>query len=298
MKMYSNYYAILLIALIFSASIQSCTKGEFSTTPEVETPKFIKNTCPSRDLGFAGLQEGQMHNDLVMLITENYSICSNNIDDITNEIKQILKENSQPIVESYGMNFAAFRTLVDTAAFSLATTSILEPVSDPIHYIENHNVLSPILKSQMIGLVKLLDEIGDNTSVDKIQGEICYYYYENVGNLTNNTDIMYFGSMVDVALHSVAFWSPSSNGGNNGYYNFSNSTALLCAGMANDQVGFRIDWGKVFSADAVGVIAGATRAVLSNPALAVPNPALGGIPTAGVVGVVSGVASSVIAGIG
>ena len=103
---------------------------------------------------------------------------------------------------------------------------------------------------------------------------------------------LYLDLFCDVGYHSCELWMPINLGGM-GYFkllkeiNFRNCNAT--------KVYSRTWFCETFLTDMVGTVAGATSAVVATGgAAAIPNPAFGGMPTAGVIGVIQGVAASTI----
>lgn len=100
-------------------------------------------------------------------------------------------------------------------------------------------------------------------------------------SVTSNEVDLYFYYLA-VVKHSAKYWLPTNRGGEGG------TDGITPAGGSA-----RIIWGKVIGADALGVLTGAANSLIaSGGASAIPNPAFGGIPTAGVIGAVTGASAS------
>lgn len=97
---------------------------------------------------------------------------------------------------------------------------------------------------------------------------------------SNEVDLYFY--YLAVIKHSAKYWLPTSLGGEGG------SDGITPAGGSA-----RIIWGQVIGADAIGVLSGAAaNLIATGGAGAIPNPLLGGVPTAGAVGVVVGAGAS------
>ncbi|MBL0111897.1 MAG: hypothetical protein IPP42_14095 [Saprospiraceae bacterium] len=89
-----------------------------------------------------------------------------------------------------------------------------------------------------------------------------------------------------VAKSSAQYWLPTSLGGENKYH----LNKKFDFNQVGDQLEMRsFSWGKLIGSDIAGMVEGATIAVASTGgAAALPNPVFGGVPTASVVGVITG----------
>lgn len=227
-----------------------------------------------------------MHNQLVSLMIENWSICSNDVNDVSIEIKRILGTKSQSIIESGNMNFNEFKSILDST--DLITTLTALNLFDYKQQIDSLG-LSSQLTLKLKGLIDILDGIDGSKDVSEIQAIICNYYQQNNSNLSED-DLVLFGAMVDVSIYSTELWLDSELGGLNKYSYFQNILVSMC----DDSLQSRWTWGGIIGADATGIVTGAVNAVISSGgAAAVPNPALGGLPTASVIGLVTGAGASV-----
>ncbi len=120
-------------------------------------------------------------------------------------------------------------------------------------------------------------------------------------------DKVHFGIFVDVMISSAVFWSPIELGGYNGRDIYMNVIENNCQISVNSTVvdsrgiwGSFKEWamstaaGEFVLSDAAGAVTGcAVSLVQTGGATAIPNPAFGGIPTAGVVGVIAGAGASI-----
>ncbi|NBC07358.1 MAG: hypothetical protein GVY26_09215 [Bacteroidetes bacterium] len=73
-----------------------------------------EESCNSmNDIGYQEIEEGSMHNQLVLLMVENWSICSDDAVDIADEMKRILNGYSKNVVEANNMDFEEFKSVVN-----------------------------------------------------------------------------------------------------------------------------------------------------------------------------------------
>ncbi|MCB9080985.1 MAG: hypothetical protein H6555_04660 [Lewinellaceae bacterium] len=102
----------------------------------------------------------------------------------------------------------------------------------------------------------------------------------------NQEELVILYASASVAKYSTRFWYPKSRGGESGM-------DYLPENLRNGSLR-GILWGKVILSDAVGTVAGAVGALAtSGGAAAIPNPLTGGIPPAGIAGLIGGAASSI-----
>ncbi len=101
-------------------------------------------------------------------------------------------------------------------------------------------------------------------------------------HILNKSDLVILYTATSVAKYSANFWYPESIGGEGGMKYFSKTiksdNTLYARGFS---------WGKLITVDAVGIVAGAAAALVSTGGAAAA-PACGGIPCAGVVGLING----------
>lgn len=288
---------IIFFAMTFG--LFSCMKNDgISDSNSQVQVMYRESNLNLGDIGYLHLNEGELHNQFAVLIIENWAICSNDPDDIANEIKRILNDYAQVIVQENNMDYGEFKNILQSIDFSRVVDESNSSSLGKSNYWDAYNFSSTI-KAKLAGLLSLIEniEFDDVTSNPSLtcqyyENIIRNYYEENKGNLSTQ-ELIYFGAMFDVAIHSLRLWSDSEFGGENKYLAFRQVIDKNC----NYNVVHlrKINWGKVFGIDAVMTVAGAMTSVInSGGATAVPNPALGGIPTAGVVGVITGVAGSAV----
>ncbi len=179
--------------------------------------------------------------------------------------------------------YGEFKSIVnstDLASFLSIYNSSNFNFEQHISSLSFSTALTPIL----IGLVNLMEGLDYSQQISVIQDAICNYYEQNKTGL-NQDDLVYFGAMVDVATYSTELWMGSTYGGLNKYSEFQNILDNLC----NGSVQYRGFWSNIILSDAAGMLTGvAGSLVATGGGSALPNPFLGGMPTAGAVGLVVG----------
>lgn len=277
-------------AFLISLSLLTFNFGCFKSNEGLSTFQVTTETdiCYTGDIGYLQLNEGEMHNQLVSLMIDNWSICSTDADEIANEIKRIINNKGYDIAEDQNLDFNEFKAIVN----SLDLSSLLYTLNAANFNFEeaiDGQSFSLLLKAKMKGLVDLMEEMNYNKEVSIIQSDICNYYNQEKTGL-NQDDLIYFGIMTDILIHSTGLWLASELGGQNKYIEFQSVLNNICGGAVQER-GF---WSKIILADAFGAIASAGSSLISSGgATALPNPLLGGIPTAGVIAVVGGASASI-----
>ena len=240
------------------------------------------------DLGFQNIQEGYLHNQLCNIIIANWSICSEDTASVNSEIKRILTTNCSTFVQGQNWNYNDFLSIVNSINFA-EQAKMIQCINDNNYDFIDSLSLSPLLTTKIKGFASMMDTMDFEQSVVTTKNAVSNYYQENFNGLSAN-DITLFGSMIDVALNSIDFWSNSSFGGSNMFYYFENRRDEMCPKTVNIRWG---GWYKVFLADALGVVSGATKSVIATGGLsALPDPLTGGIPPAGLYGLADGVVAS------
>lgn len=237
---------------------------------------------------------GTYHNYIAKYIVDN-----SNFDDVYHcgsDIKDVLLTGKSEISAHFGfdeveyvnilneIDFSNFKDIYQTEEIDLKSIALESQLSNELiveinefesylysidyHAIYNNN------PSALVNIIQ--DKIEKFSSKRKINSDI--------GNQ--------YKGFIRVVKSSVELWFPRNLGGL-GY------NEILSAKISNTKIKLRKNWitrwvsskkfGKFIISDAVGAVAGvATSLVSSGGATAIPNPLLGGIPTAGVVGVISG----------
>ena len=105
----------------------------------------------------------------------------------------------------------------------------------------------------------------------------------------NPEELVIIFSAASIAKSSMQLWYPQEKGGEGGLSYLPHSEIAQLRG---------INWGKIILSDYVGIVTGATAAVVATGgAAAIPNPALGGLPPASVIGLIEGAGMSLGAAI-
>jgi hypothetical protein len=105
-------------------------------------------------------------------------------------------------------------------------------------------------------------------------------------DMLSEKDLVIFFSTTSVFRYSTKLWYPESMGGEDGL-------KYLKVAKLGESVQSRTTWWKIITADGVGMVGGALNSLISTGgASAIPNPLLGGVPTAGAVAVIGGAVAS------
>ncbi len=268
-KLITTYLSMSLMIMAFF----SCMDEEKSvTTPELQTKAQSEA---------ASYQIGQKHNELADIIINHWSIEETDPESIKNEIDRILQTETGEFCARYGISQKAFNNQIDPE-------QTYETIKDDIiraTYWEGLGA-SEVLAEKMVLFVETFGDADGSEEVSDLQAAIIDHKNHHASDLSGTELDIYLQSM-DVAIHSVEFWYPVDQGGMGRYDQFGGGAT---AGRLEAWPGF----GKIFTADVVGVAQGAIGAVVATEgAAAAPNPAFGGLPTASVVGLVMGVGSSI-----
>lgn len=155
---------------------------------------------------------------------------------------------------------------------------------DFISYFEENPNLSIPLKKYLIEMSEVI--LADlpikevNTQLNKLE--------DAAEKELTIEDLSVLFSSTSVAKYSTQFWYPESRGGEYG---------IKYLGRKNLELR-KINWGKVILSDAAGVVVAAAGSVATSGGLtALPNPVLGGLPTASLWGVFGGASASIQSGI-
>lgn len=280
--------------IVFTLLLFACSKEEnpIDVNSNIQESAVAFN-CDPGDIGYLSLNEGEMHNQLVDLIIQNWTICSNDIGAISAEINRILNNDAQAIVEQNNMDYNEFKNVLNSMKLDESMTDFRTPGFNINAYL---STLTPssTLNSKLVGISNIVDQ-GSGGTVASIQNSLCNYYAANHGDLSKDENL-HFGAMTDVAMASTEFWSDHKSGGLNKFNSFAGIRSQLCS--TNNTQPRAWPWSRIILADAAGLVAGAASAVAaSGGAAAIPNPALGGLPTASLVGLIQGAGQSATAAI-
>jgi len=238
------------------------------------------------DLGFIGLNEGQLHNELLEILMNNWTISDKDETSIVSEVHRILISNTTEFSKSNNFDHTEF--LNQANACDENTIKSQENILQE-GYLASIGI-SPTLQAEIDNFVKTFYNISGSEHVEDIKEMLLEHYYSHIGKLSNE-DKLLFGTMIDVAIHSAKFWFPVEQGGQNKYVEFKKKLSIIRNGNDLDLRGF---WSDIILADAAGAVTTAAISLVNSGGLtAIPNPALGGIPTAGVVAVIGGAGASI-----
>lgn len=281
-----NFLLLLLtITLAFSCA----------STSENDTP------CTLGDIGITNFEEGSFHNYLVNLWMDNSISCPQNGTDFSNEYKQILINNSLQIETEFNLPIGVISDIVNEL-------DLLPDVMDNImntqnawkNYIQNANY-SNTFTDKLDDLEQLFLNVPEEMiMVSDFQNLLCTFYSNNVNDLPQN-EIKDFGTIIDVASKSLEYWAPDELGGINGYEDLLNSCNSNT--FSNSQLDSRGIWGSIrdwamSSAAGTFVLTDATMTVAATTAGIINSagvgalPLCGGVPCAGLGGVVVGAGAS------
>jgi hypothetical protein len=237
------------------------------------------------------MKYGKIHNLLLKDVILEYEFCETpSVESLTTFIKP--KLDNEILYSEYGFERNKFIELVNNSQFNNLSI-IMNGNFNTSTYIDSININSNV-KIKIIELNNLILQMDENSDVGEIQNLVCQYYQQQSIGLTGN-DKLFFDIFCDVAYHSCEFWLPTDKGGEN----YAKKLSDIITDNCESKLDFRFGWGKFFLIDAVSAVAGAIASVAESGGLsAVPNPALGGLPTASVVAVVVGLGASISYAIG
>ncbi len=269
-----------MVALVFLLLL-SCSKEEEKIEgAEIQTTTVVEKIS-ELDLGYQNLEEGKKHNELLDIILTNWSIDQNDEASIVKEIKRILKEHTEEFAIANNFEYEEFIKNVD---FDIESMRVVDNMS--IDHLKKIGY-SARLAQKTVQFYNEFISLNGTENVAELQEAFLSHYQENVSDLSKD-DQIYFGMMIDIAVHSTYFWYPKERGGMNKLAEFSGDTSQIYA-KANIWPG----WGRVFLADCIGAVTGGVSSVISSGgATAIPNPGLGGLPTASAVAIITGAGAS------
>lgn len=278
----------LFIFIVIVSVTFSCTKNEdFKESDSTQI----------RDIGFVGIDEGEIHNELTKHLVKKLTP-KHPENKLVDEIYSNLIGADKTIAFLFGVDPSDLNNIIsniDKQEIAQFANNQKEPFYHNIHTL----IVSQNLKDLMIEMSelrfniseKVLDEIEPENSV-RYLSSIYTNFYDNSLNRVNGNEKVLFGAFTDVMISSTELWSPREFGGEG-----LRDDLLKAYGIAQPRGRFR-DWlmskaaGKAVLSDATGMIAGAGGALASSGGAAA-LPLCGGIPCAGVAGVILGVGASV-----
>jgi len=145
-------------------------------------------------------------------------------------------------------------------------------------------------------LKKLFDEVLNENHYDILTVRLNTIEEEAISLGLSEIELNSLLVGTSVARHSAKLWYPEELGGEYGIQYFDDEGYVPTHPIIEERNG--INWGSVIISDAIGGIGGAlTSLINTGGATAIPNPLLGGVPTAGAVAVAAGVTASVSTGV-
>lgn len=239
---------------------------------------------------------GQMHNEALKLVLEN-TIEIPPHKEMTNSIYQLTRAT---LPEEYAL-FQAQGFKPGNAFDEMLVNNKDLDYKKFISEIKS----SAGLKSS---LNELLDILEQNLPLSEMT-DLVIRIEDRALETLSQEDAVVFLSAASVARHSAKFWYSEIRGGEGGI-KYLKAPKTQSFDIIYDEYGNPIDtedpeyqlrinpW-KVVAADAIGVVATAAISVVnSGGASALPNPLFGGIPTAGIAGLIGGVAASATSVVG
>lgn len=273
-KMKTIISKTLIICLTIFAC--SCSKDNYNTPTD---SKFESIYEKEQELGLANFEEGQKHNELLDIIVSNWSIKeTTDNQSIINEIDRILKENTEEFADVNGFEYEEFSTLTE---YNKELLEVVEKLPNQRYLVQLG--FSYQLAQKVNEFYNAFINLDGVQNVEKVQAKMLSFYNRNATDLSRE-DQRHFGAFIDVAMSSLEFWYPRSNGGLGKLANFRKTPSIAKAWPG---------WGRVILADAIGTLSVAVTSVIqSGGTSALPNPALGGLPTASALGLVGGATAS------
>ena len=246
--------------------------------------------CSLKHLSSSNFEEGKFHNFLVDLWIKELDFCPIDPNKVSDFLISVIIDNLDIILERWSFNdrnellLALNEANLDIVTFnSMTYNDYWRENLENLGFPDN-------LTNVVSNYDNLLYQQSNDISYSEVYDLTCAFYEENLSNLNNETEQYLFELFIDVAINSAEFWMNEENGGQNGVVD-GRKINKLCQGEQDYSNNNRFAW---VLHDATGALAGALAAgATTGGAAFVPNPLLGGIPTAGVVGAITGAAASI-----
>lgn len=252
-----KYFFVIFCLLSLAIFYNSCVKDYENVTklPSIDKYRII----------------GQEHNRVIKLVfneldlTENDKIGSSSY--IHNRIKMAIPTEFNEYQKT---------NISDKFHFHKMIASGNIPTNDEFL---NDICNSELLKKLIRDLVLAVSE--GNQNISELNNKITEIEKIGIKNL-DEADLHILLSATSIGMYSSKLWYPESLGGEE-YFK-----EIILSNRLNTSLR-GINWGKLAGHDVIGAVAGAAGALIaSGGAAAVPNPLLGGMPTAGAYALVSG----------
>lgn len=292
--------------MVFLFFLSACTVNDYSID-ESNIPSqnqispndvCISDSLSYLDLGYIGIQEGCLHNLLCELFINEMTECLSNPSEIESRMESILQEHSSLISEWAPADQQFLESLLD----SIDVVSIYNTVQagDFQSTSTNELPLSNSMKILLDDFSALLDSIITQQSataygnyfVNHANSQMQAFYNQNIGNMSDKSDSIFIGVLIDIAKASNYFWTPTEYGGKGKCYEITSINNDNCTSVSLRLSIFGRLSKAILSDAAAAVISAGTAVVASGGAAAVPMPPIG-IPPAGWYGIGGGATASV-----
>jgi hypothetical protein len=226
---------------------------------------------------------GKIHNDLVKIMVMELPAPPTDI----NEVKAMIHGSSSKMCayleNELNLEKSEVSKVIQSMDFDKIISTNFRNDVDPIRQIDN----LPISQGLKESMKKIIEGVeSSRASTPMLIEAIANKYYTQEHLKLSRQDKEMLNAMKNVLVSSAELWLPKEKGGE-GYYEKLNGKKYNVNARGLGIFG-------IFVADAVGIVGGAAGSVAaSGGASAIPNPLLGGLPTASLVGVIVGATSSV-----
>ncbi len=265
----------------------------------------MQNCVIDSDIGIQNLDDGEFHNFLVNLTIENLTSCPDNSASLSNSMKSIIIANSSLIENQFQLENGSIFSVMETLNLDDHISPIFNNPNYWSYQITNSNFSNDLI-SAIVNAESLFDNIPENViTVDDFSLLICEYFTTNIDQISDYDEKIYFESFIDVLNKSAKLWAPSEVGGLGSSELLQNKYGATCSSSVNsNNVEKRGIWGSfrdwaMSTAAGVFVLTDATMAVTATAAALTATagagalPLCGGIPCAGVAGVITGAGASI-----
>lgn len=233
---------------------------------------------------------GKMHNEALKFVLENTTQLPTN--------KEIPEHVHRLVKEFLPRDYSIFENNRKQMSEEVELMITAQKKVDAFEYIKTLKI-SKELKHL---LNQMMNTINQGMPLNSLQEELSKL--ENSGIQTlNDGELTILLSSTSVAKYSAKFWYPASLGGEGGikYLKIQPKQSFgdYDYGVETDpeetleERRIRLNWAKIIGVDAISVVGAAAMSIVeSGGASAIPNPLLGGMPTAGAIGLIGGAVGS------
>lgn len=239
------------------------------------------------DIGIRNFEVGDFHNYLLDVFLENMTEDPYDITKHTAELKNILIEKSPKISSDWGLDNQEFIKVIKMVDFEklIETRTVREMGLNMI----NESDLSINFKHKIALFDVLISSTSQTEVVEKDSQVFKAFYTRHEKDLKLNEKTL-FENFIDVAIKSNKFWKDSDYGGLNG-----RRKGLSLTNSITNKIQLQTRWNpfKTVMTDVTCMVGAAVTSVIATGgASAIPNPLLGGLPTASAIAVVAGAVGS------